>query len=205
MSVVSLTDKSRVIRKCSSEDYTFFLPLALSCKDIRWWLLFRSPLNNGSSYHRNQVWQYLHWSHSCPSRLKELQYDVWSKCISSILSAYSVWEFVDGTLMYAVFPVGANLADHQQKWKLLDKHILGLMASTIDDSLLSHVVNNWADPATFPSISKALWNKLFLALLALQLSFVFSNKSHPNTFASSMPNPTSMISCLSLTRWPKLG
>ena len=28
-------------------------------------------------------------------------YDVWSKRIISTLSAYSVWEFVDGTLTYA--------------------------------------------------------------------------------------------------------
>ena len=86
-------------------------------------------------------------------------YDVWSKRIISMLSAYSVWEFVDGTLMYAELPAGADLADHQQKWKLLDKHILGLMASTIDDLLLSYVIYDWADPAMFPSISKALWDK----------------------------------------------
>ena len=60
-------------------------------------------------------------------------YDVWSKRIISMLSAYSVWEFVDGTLMYAALPAGADLVDRQQKWKLLDKCILGLMASTIDD------------------------------------------------------------------------
>ena len=87
-------------------------------------------------------------------------YDVWSKRIISTLSAYSVWEFVDGTLTYAALPVGADLADRQQKWQLLDKCILGLMASTIDDSLLTHVVYEWANPLTFPSISKALWDKL---------------------------------------------
>jgi hypothetical protein len=87
-------------------------------------------------------------------------YDVWSKRIVSTLSAYSVWEFVDGTLTYASLPADADLADRQMKWKLLDKHILSLMASTIDDSLLSHVIYDWADPATFPSISKALWDKL---------------------------------------------
>jgi hypothetical protein len=87
-------------------------------------------------------------------------YDVWSKRIVSTLSAYSVWEFVDGTLTYASLPAGQDLADRQQKWKLLDKCILGLMASTIDDSLLSHVIYDWADPATSPSISKALWDKL---------------------------------------------
>ena len=82
-------------------------------------------------------------------------YDVWSKRIISTLSAYSVWEFVDGTLTYAALPAGADLADRQQKWKLQDKHILGLIASTIDDLLLSHVVYDWADPVMFPSISKA--------------------------------------------------
>ena len=90
-------------------------------------------------------------------------YDVWSKHIISMLSACSVWEFVDGTLTYiyyAVLPAGADLADHQQKWKLLDKCILGLMASMIDNLLLSHVIYDWADPAMFPSISKALWDKL---------------------------------------------
>ena len=87
-------------------------------------------------------------------------YDVWSKRIISTLSAYSVWEFTDRTLTYAVLPAGADLADRQQKWKLLDKGILSLMASTIDDSLLSHVVYDWADPVMFPSISKTLWDKL---------------------------------------------
>jgi hypothetical protein len=42
-------------------------------------------------------------------------YDVWSKRIVSSLSAYSVWEFVDGTLTYTSLPAGADLADCQQK------------------------------------------------------------------------------------------
>ena len=44
-------------------------------------------------------------------------YDVWNKRIISTLSAYSVWEFVDGTLTYAALPAGADLAERQQKWK----------------------------------------------------------------------------------------
>jgi hypothetical protein len=67
---------------------------------------------------------------------------------------------VDGTLTYASLPTGPDLADRQTKWKLLDKCILGLMASSIDNYLLSHVIYDWADPATFPSITKALWDKL---------------------------------------------
>ena len=94
-----------------------------------------------------------------PVLLGSKNYDVWSKRIISMLSAYSVWEFVDA-LTYAVLPAGADLADRQQKWKLLDKRILGLMASMIDDSLLSHVVYEWTNPLTFPSISKDLWDKL---------------------------------------------
>ena len=95
-----------------------------------------------------------------PVLTRSKNYNVWSKHIISMLSAYSVWEFVDGTLTYAALPAGADLADCQQKWKLLDKCILGLMASTIDNLLLSHVVYDWADPAMFPSTFKALWDKL---------------------------------------------
>ena len=66
----------------------------------------------------------------------------------------SFWAFVDGILTYAALPDGADLTNHQQKWKLLEKRILGLMASMIDDLPLSHVIYDWTDPLTFPSISK---------------------------------------------------
>ena len=42
--------------------------------------------------------------------------------------------------MSAALPIGVELTNRQQKWKLLDKHILGLMASMIDDLPLSHVI-----------------------------------------------------------------
>jgi len=38
--------------------------------------------------------------------------------------------------------------------------VLGLMASTISDSLLTHVNYEWMDPVVCPSISKALWDIL---------------------------------------------
>ena len=44
--------------------------------------------------------------------------------------------------MYAALPAGAELTNRQQKWKLLDKRILGLMASTIGDLPLSHVIDD---------------------------------------------------------------
>ena len=129
-------------------------------------------------------------------------YDVWSKHITSTLSAYSVWEFVDGTLMYAALPAGADLADRQQKWKLLDKCILGLMASTIDDLLLSHVVYEWSDPATFPSISKALWDKLKTLFGTTSFAAVFRlfKQVSSKHFTFNMLKQISMTSCHSLTR-----
>jgi len=83
-------------------------------------------------------------------------YDMWWLRIQTTLSAYSVWEFVDSTLTYAA---QADAADWL-KWKLLDKRVLGLMASTISNSLLMHVNYEWMDPIVCPSILKALWDIL---------------------------------------------
>ena len=63
-----------------------------------------------------------------------------------------MWEFVDSTLTYAS---QADAADWL-KWKLLDNRVLGLMASTINNSLLTHVSYEWMDPVVCPSILKAL-------------------------------------------------
>ena len=99
------------------------------------------------------------------------------------------WAYVDGTLTYAALPAGVDLTDRQQKWKLLDKRILGLIANTIDDLLLFHVIYDWTYPLTFPSISKRLLGQAKDFLWHHRLykpSFVYSNKSHSNTFALNM-------------------
>jgi len=62
-------------------------------------------------------------------------YNIQRLQIQTTLSVYSMWEFVDGTLTYSA---QADAAD-QLRWKLLDKQVLGLMASTINDSLFMHV------------------------------------------------------------------
>ena len=67
-----------------------------------------------------------------------------------------MWEFVDGTLTYTTQTNAAN----QLKWKLLDKQVLGLMASTINHSLLTHVNYKWTNPVICPLIWKALWDCL---------------------------------------------
>jgi len=81
-----------------------------------------------------------------------------------------VWEFVDGTLTYAAQADAAN----QLKWKLLDKWVLGLMASTMNDSLLTHVNYEWTDQVVCPSILKAFWNILKGLFVTVRLPGQFS-------------------------------
>ena len=52
-----------------------------------------------------------------------------------------------------------SVAD-QQKWKMLDHHILGFIAGAISDSLTTNVNYDWKNQATYPFVSKALWEKL---------------------------------------------
>ena len=44
-------------------------------------------------------------------------YSIWKTQVQSALQAYSVFEFVDGTLLYTAM-VGAT---NQQKWKMLNQ------------------------------------------------------------------------------------
>ena len=67
-----------------------------------------------------------------------------------------MFEFIDGTLTHN----GLQDVADQNKWKMLDHHMLGLMAGTVNDSLTSHVNFEWADQQNFPSVVKAFWEKL---------------------------------------------
>ena len=56
-------------------------------------------------------------------------------------------------------------AADQDKWKLLDKCMLGLVASTLSNSLINHINYKWTPlvggtATTFPSVAKALMDKL---------------------------------------------
>ena len=44
-------------------------------------------------------------------------YSIWKTRVQSALQAYSVFEFINGTLLYTAM-VGAT---NQQKWKMLDR------------------------------------------------------------------------------------
>ena len=83
-------------------------------------------------------------------------YSIWKTCVQFALQAYSVFEFIDGSLLYTAMTCAAD----QQKWKMLDHCILDFIAGTISNSLTTHVNYDWEDQTTCPSVSKALWKKL---------------------------------------------
>ena len=82
-------------------------------------------------------------------------YSIWKTHVQSMLQAYLVFEFIDGSLLYIAMTGVAN----QQKWKMLDCCVLRFIAGAISDSLTIHVNYDWEDQATCPSVFKALWEK----------------------------------------------
>ena len=93
----------------------------------------------------------------CIPVLKEQSnYSIWKTHVQSTLQAYLIFEFVDCSLLYTAM----TGVDDQQKWKMLDHHVLDFIAGTISDSLTTHVNYDWEDQATCPSVSKTLWEKL---------------------------------------------
>ena len=91
-----------------------------------------------------------------PELVGQSNYPIWSTRVRSVLQAYSMFEFIDGTLTHN----GLQDAADRNKWKMLDHRVLGLMAGTVNDSLTSHVDFDWADQQNYPSVAKAFWEKL---------------------------------------------
>ena len=83
-------------------------------------------------------------------------YSIWKTCVQSVLQAFLVFEFINGSLLYTAMTGTAD----QQKWKMLDHHVLGFIASTISNSLTTHVNCDWEDQTICLSVFKALWKKL---------------------------------------------
>ena len=86
-----------------------------------------------------------------PELVGQSNYPIWSTQVCFVLQAYSMFEFIDKTLTHNGLQ---DTADHN-KWKMLDHHMLGLMAGTVNDSLTSHVNFEWADQQNYPSVVKA--------------------------------------------------
>ena len=98
---------------------------------------------------------------SCiPVLVRQSNYSIWHVKIRNTLSTYGVWEIVKGMNTYAT-----TIVADQEKWKFLVRRVLGLIASTLDNSPINHVTYTWAPPVgtaplTFPSVAKALMDKL---------------------------------------------
>ena len=98
---------------------------------------------------------------SCiPILIGQSNNSIWHVKIRNTLSAYGVWEIVEGTNTYAT-----TIVADQEKWKLLDRCVLGLIANTLNDTLINHFSYTWAPlvgaaTPTFPSVAKALMDKL---------------------------------------------
>ena len=110
-----------------------------------------------------------------PELVGQSNYPIWSTQVCSVLQAYSMFEFIDGTLIHN----GLQDTDDHNKWKMLDRCVLGLMAGTVNNSLTSHVDFEWADQQNYPSVVKAFWEKL-LALFGkagVQGQFFLFHKS----------------------------
>ena len=94
---------------------------------------------------------------SCiPELVEQSNYLIWSTLVHSVLQAYFIFEFINGTLTHNGLQDTADC----NKWKMLDCCMLGLMAGTVNDSLTSHVNFEWADQQNYPSVPKAFWEKL---------------------------------------------
>jgi hypothetical protein len=98
---------------------------------------------------------------SCiPQLLKQKNYPIWAARLRNTLSAYGLWQFVDGSLTYVGFTTTRNdLGLDQRYWLALDMCCTGIIASTLDDSDLNLVSYDYPTAAK-ESRAKAIWDKL---------------------------------------------
>ena len=89
-----------------------------------------------------------------------INYNVWQVHLQSTLKLLSIWDIVDGTVLYSTTAV----AD-QPKWITIDKHICGIISNTINDALahnisFTYVPSTIQGGETHPSVAKVLYNRL---------------------------------------------
>jgi hypothetical protein len=95
-----------------------------------------------------------------PQLLKQKNYPTWATCLCNTLSAYGLWQFVDGSFTYNGFTTtGADLGQDQRYWLVLDICYTGVIVSTLNDSDLNLVSYTYPTVAK-KSRAKAIWEKL---------------------------------------------
>ena len=80
---------------------------------------------------------------------------IWSVHMQSVLQSLSVWRFIDGTCTFA-----NTITGNQEKWKVVDKRVCGIIANTLTDALVQNVSYEYANPAICISVSKTIWDRM---------------------------------------------
>ena len=95
-------------------------------------------------------------------------FPIWSVHMQSVLQSLSVWGFIDSTCTFANTTPG-----DQEKWKVVDKRVCGIIANTLTDALVHNVSYDYADPAVCISVSKTIWDRMTMLLTSRGLAGQF--------------------------------
>ena len=96
-------------------------------------------------------------------------YSIWSARIQSTLQSLSVWGFINGSIIH-----DTTATRDQTKWITINKRVCGIIANTLNESLLHNVSYDYAFTTTrapsHPSIAKAIWDKMTMLFNSQGLS-----------------------------------
>ena len=118
-------------------------------------------------------------------------FPIWSVCMQSVLQSLSVWGFIDGTHTFV-----NTIQGDQEKWKIVDKMVCGIIANTLTDALVHNVSYEYADPAVNISVSKTVWDRMTLLFASCGLAGQF-HMFHQTQHVTVRPQTASEnINCL---------
>ena len=95
-------------------------------------------------------------------------FPIWSVRMQSVLQPLSVWRFINGTCTFA-----NTIKDDQEKWKVVDKRVCGIIVNTLTDTLVHNVSYEYADPAINISVSKTVLDRMTLLFASCGLAGQF--------------------------------
>ena len=94
-----------------------------------------------------------------PVLKRSSNYPIWSVHIQSTLQSLSVCKFINGSITHDAIATG-----DQTKWITINERVCGIIANTLNNSLLHNVSYDYASTATgassHPSVAKAIWDKM---------------------------------------------
>ena len=84
-----------------------------------------------------------------------ISFPIWSVHMQSVLQSLSVWGFIDRTCTFVNTIIG-----NQEKWKVVNKRVCGIIANTLTDALVHNVSYDYANLAICISVSKTVWDRM---------------------------------------------